>query len=269
MYHAACYASRSMSVLRHFKHAVLLVLSVGCADPGASAIATGNRAAREGRFAEAVVAFQQACDEAPQHARAHALLANAYWAAGKPVDAVAAWTKALERDPNQIEATLGLARSEIQAGATAVAIARLTAALRVAPARSDLFTARALALMRRDAEGDRVKATEDSEAAFGLSPHDPDVLYTWGSVLIAAKRFNEAQSAFDALDRVSPRSPMPPYGLARLAAAQSRKTDVLLHLRAARATAEPARWTSMAVIDDPAFAFLKHDPDFLKEVAPR
>ncbi|MBS1151675.1 MAG: hypothetical protein H6Q89_3373 [Myxococcaceae bacterium] len=257
-----------MSVLRHFKHAVLLLLSVGCADPGATAISKGNRAALEGRYEEAVVAYQQACAEAPQLARAQALLGNALWASGKTAEALAAWSAALERDPNELDAALGLARGELQAGATPAAIDRLTAALLHAPGRADLRTARALALVRRNAAGDLAKATEDSEAAYRVSPKDPDVLYTRGSVLIAAHRFNEAQSTLDSLERASPRSPLAPYGLARLAAAQSRKTDVMLHLRAAR-TAAGATWQPAPVAADPAFAFLKDDPDFAREVSGR
>ena len=268
MYHATCYARRPMSVLRHFKHAVLLVLSVGCAEPGANAIGKGNRAALEGRYDEAVVAFQEAVTQAPQLARAHALLGNALWAGGKNVEAVASWTEALKLDPNQLDAALGLSRGELQTGATGAAIDRLSIALVKAPGRSDLRTARALALVRRNAEGDVAKANEDAEAAFRASPKDPDVLYTRGSVLIAAHRFNEAQSTLDALERAWPHSPMAPYGLARLAAAQSRKTDVMLHLRAARAAAG-SNWQPAPVAADPAFAFLKDDPDFVREVSGR
>jgi tetratricopeptide (TPR) repeat protein len=268
MYHAPCYASRPMSVRRHFKHAMLLLLSVGCAEPGASSIGKGNRAARDGHFEEAVAAFQQACTEAPQLARAHALLGNALWASGKSPEALAAWSQALKLDPGQLDAALGLARHDLQTGATAAAIDRLDGALLRAPSRSDLRTARALALIRRNAEGDVAKANEDSEAAFRASPKDPDVLYTRGSVLIAAHRFNEAQSTLDALERASPRSPLAPYGLARLAAAQSRKTDVMLHLRAARSAAG-STWQPEPVAADPAFAFLKDDPDFVREVSGR
>ncbi len=268
MYHAACYASRPMSVLRHFKHAVLLSLSVGCAEPGTGAISTGNRAARAGHYDEAVVAFEQACAQAPTLARAHALRGNALWAAEKKAEALAAWTQALKLDPTQVDAALGLARNELQTGATGAAIDRLTAALVKAPGRSDLRTARVLAWVSRNAEGDLGKANEDSELAYRAAPKDPDVLYTRGSVLIAAHRFDEAQSTLDALERASPHSSLASYGLARLAAAQSRRTDVMLHLRAARAAAG-SQWQSAAVVSDPAFAFLKDDPDFVREVSGR
>jgi tetratricopeptide (TPR) repeat protein len=258
-----------MSVLRHFKHAVLpLLLILGCAEPGANAISKGNRAALEGRYDEAVAAFKQACEEAPLLARAHALRGNALFASGKDPEALTAWLRALELDPNQVDATLGMARHELRTGYAPAAVDRLTAALAKAPGRSDLLTARALALVNRNAAGDLAKATEDSEAAYRLSPKDPDVLYTRGSVLIAAHRFNEAQSTLDALERAAPRSPLAPYGLARLAAAQSRKTDVMLHLRAARTAAGP-RWQPAPVAADPAFAFLKDDPDFAREVSGR
>ncbi len=247
---------------------MLLVLSVGCAEPGSGAIGNGNRAALEGRFDEAVSAYQLACTEAPKLARPRALMGNALWAAGKNAEALTAWNEALALEPNQADAALGLARNDLQTGATAAAVDRLTAALLRVPGRADLRTARALALMRRNSEGDVARATEDTEAAVRASPKDPDVLYTRGSVLIAAHRFNEAQSTLDALERASPHSPMAPYGLARLAAAQSRKTDVMLHLRAARAAAG-TRWQPAPVAADPAFAFLKDDPDFAREVSGR
>ena len=257
-----------VSVLRHFKHAVLLTLSVGCSDPGASAIANGNRAAIDGRYDEAAVAFQQACTEAPQLARAPALLGNALWAAGKNAEAVTAWTHALELDPGQVDAALGLSRSQLQTGATAAAIERLNAAIAKTPGRADLHTARALSLLRQNAEGDVARAALDTDAAYRASPKDPDVLYTRGSVLIAAKRFNEAQSTLDALERAWPRSSLGPYGLARLAAAQSHPTDVMLYLRAARTAAGPA-WQPAVVAADPAFATLKDDPTFVREVSGR
>ncbi len=257
-----------MSGVRHFKLALLLTLGVGCADPGANAIARGNRAAREGKYADAITSFREACTEAPTLARAHALLGNALWANLKPTEAQAAWTEALKLDPNELDATLGMSRVELHAGSAAAAITRLDAAVSRAPGRADLLTARALARVSRNETGDLAKAVEDAEVAYRAAPKDPDVLYTRGSVLIAARRFNDAQSTLDALERATPRSPLAPYGLARLAAAQSRKTDVMLHLRASR-TAAGGAWQPATVAADPAFAFLKDDPDFTREVSGR
>lgn len=258
-----------MSVLRPFKHApLLLLLSLGCAEPGSAAISRGNRAALEGHLDEAVVAYQQACTEAPQLSRAHALLGNALWASGKNAEALAAWQEAVQLDPGQLDASIGLWRSDLEAGNPTAAIERLNAALSKAPTRPELRSARALALIRRNADGDLARADEDSETAFRGAPKAPDVLYTRGSVLIAAHRFNEAQSTLDTLERLAPRSPLGPYGLARLAAAQSRKTDVMLHLRAARSAAGSS-WQPAPVAADPAFAFLKDDPDFAREVSGR
>lgn len=265
MYHAPCYASRAMSFNRAWP---LLLLTMGCADPGLGSIARGNRAARDGHYDEAIAAYQQACTEAPQLARAHALYGNALWAAGRGPEALEAWSRAAGLDATQLDAALGLARGDLQAGDAGAAIDRLSGALGRAPSRADLHTARALAYVRRNGEGDVTRATEDVEAAFRATPKDLDVLYTRGSVMIAAHRFNEAQSALDALERAAPRSALASYGFARLAAAQSRKTDVMLHLRAARAAAG-ANWQPAPVAADPAFAFLKDDPDFVREVSGR
>jgi hypothetical protein len=73
-------------------------------------------------------------------------------------------------------------------------------------------------------------------------------------------KFSDAQATFDALERSHPESAFGPYGLARLAAAQGRATDALLHLKAARASKGP--WSAHRVALDPAFAFLSGDPAF-------
>jgi hypothetical protein len=51
------------------------------------------------------------------------------------------------------------------------------------------------------------------------------------------------------------------YGLARLAAAQSRQTDALLYLGEAK-NAAGSSWNSERVAADPAFAFLAQTPEF-------
>ena len=255
-----------MSVPRHLKHAFLLLLSFSCAEPGSASISRGNRAALEGRLDEAVTAYQQACAEAPGLARAHALLGNALWAQDKPAEAQVAWQDAIQRDPEQLDAALGLARLEQLHGTPGLAIDRLGAALKKSPRRADFHAALALALVQRAAEGDLPLALEESDQAARGAPKNPDVLYTRGAVLTAAHRFNEAQATLDTLERLDPRSSLAPYGLARLAAAQARKTDVMLHLRAARSAAGAA-WTKEPVLADPAFAFLRDDPDFAREVS--
>ncbi len=271
MYHRTVSAARAksgalVSVPRHLKHAWLLLIGVACAEPGAPSIARGNRAALEGRLAEAEAAFTQACTEAPTLARAHALLGNALWAEAKAPEALVAWQDALKLDPAQRDAALGLARIDLQRGEATAAIDRLTRALEKGTGRADLRAALALAFIQRNADGDLTRALADSERALKAAPKDPDVLYTRGSVLTAAHKFDEAQAALDLLERANPRSLLAPYGLARLAAAQGRKTDVMLHLRAARAAAG-ASWQPEPVAADPAFAFLKEDPDFTREVS--
>ena len=255
-----------MSVLRHLKHAPWLLIAVACAEPGADSIARGNRAALEGRFEEAVAAFQQACAEAPKRARARALLGNALWADGKKPEALVAWQDALKLEPSELDAVLGLARIELQRGDATAAIDRLTKGLEGGSKRPDLRAGLALAFVQRNSEGDLTRALGDSEQALRTAPKDPDVLYTRGSVLTAAHRFEEAQNTLDRLERDHPTSALAPYGLARLAAAQGRKTDVMLHLRAAR-TVAGTHWEPQPVAADPAFAFLKDDPDFTREVS--
>jgi tetratricopeptide (TPR) repeat protein len=246
----------------------LLLLGVACAEPGAAAIQKGNRAALEGKLDDAAVAYRQACTEAPKLARAHALLGNALWAQGKAPEAGAAWKEALELDGAEPDSVLGLARLELSQGDSTAAIGRLSAALAKGSGRADLRAELALARVQRNEEGDLTQALGDSEQAARAAPKDPDVLYTRGSVLTAAHKFAEAQAVLDLLERTYPRSALAPYGLARLAAAQGRKTDVMLHLRAARTAAGEA-WKPEPVAADVAFAFLKSDPDFTREVSGR
>lgn len=271
MYHRTVWAARAksgslVSVLRHLKHAPLLLIGVACVEPGAASIARGNRAAIEGRLAEAVASFEQACVEAPGLARPHALLGNALWAEGKSPEARLAWQDALKLDPDQLDAALGLSRLDLQRGDATAAVDRLASALVKGSSRADLRAGLALAFVQRNGEGDLTRALGESERAARTAPKNPDVLYTRGSVLTAAHKFEEAQATLDLLERADPRSPLAPYGLARLAAAQARKTDVMLHLRAAR-TAAGANWQPAPVAADPAFAFLKDDPDFTREVS--
>jgi hypothetical protein len=89
---------------------------------------------------------------------------------------------------------------------------------------------------------------------------DSDALYVKGCVLIALKRYADAQAAFTTLEQRHPRSPFSAYGQARLAAAQNHKTDLKAYLFDAKSELgegfEPSR-----VALDPAFDFVRDDPD--------
>jgi Tfp pilus assembly protein PilF len=222
----------------------------------------------EGDLDVAQQEFRAVLATEPKYLPARLSLAEVLFKSGQEENAAKAYAAVLEIDATNPEASIGLARIELQRGEATQAIERLGNALEKGPGRPDLRAELALAFVQRNADGDLTRALADSDRALKAAPKDPDVLYTRGSVLTAAHKFEDAQAALDQLERASPRSALAPYGLARLAAAQGRKTDVMLHLRAARA-ASGALWQPEPVAADPAFAFLKEDPDFTREVSGR
>ena len=130
-----------------------------------------------------------------------------------------------------------------------------------APVTTSFQLVLAQALLARGGPDDAAAALVAAQRAATASPGDPEVDYLVGSAQIALRRFSDAQGTLEALQRRHPDSPLGSYGLARLAAAQSRQTDALLHLSAARAAAGSA-WNPERVAADPAFAFLISAPEF-------
>ncbi|HEY1087572.1 MAG TPA: hypothetical protein VGE37_07755, partial [Archangium sp.] len=126
------------------------------------------------------------------------------------------------------------------------------------PTRAQFKVTLAQALLAKGEASQALTAAQEASAAL---PQDPAVAYLVGSSQLALRRFADAQGTFEALQRLDPKSPLGSYGLARLAAAQSRQTDTLLHLAAAR-TAAGSGWNPARVAADPAFAFLNATPEF-------
>jgi hypothetical protein len=96
--------------------------------------------------------------------------------------------------------------------------------------------------------------------ALKAMPQSADAQLARGNALLAAKKVDEARSLFERM----PKGYGSAWGQARVAAAQSRHTDVILHLREARAAAD-AGWVKERVREDPAFLYLKDDPEFSRE----
>jgi tetratricopeptide (TPR) repeat protein len=241
----------------------LAVLSTGCSSPGEAELQAGNRLASAGDLTLAIEAYRAACQKASQKARPRELLGGALHAAGRSTEARATWLEAVQLEPNNSsDAQLGLARIDVEGGDPAAALDRLDRLLQRDPRRADARLVRAQAYLKRAKEEDVARALEDTELALKGLPHDPDALYVRGSALLAARKLDEARAVFEGLK--SARPALWAWGQARLAAAQSRNIDVIVHLRAAR-EAMDAGWVSARVREDPAFRYLWDDPEFSRE----
>lgn len=231
-----------------------------CQAPVDARLAAGDTAAREARWADAHAAFTAASELDPQSAKALARAGYAAWQLGERPKAISAWDKARALAPDDPEVRTGLALVALEAldaGAALELLAQHDAPL--------ARLARARARLLRGAPGDAQAALDDAQSVLTGAPASAEAAYLAGSAQVALRRFADAQATLERLQLAHPASPLGPYGLARLAAAQERPTDALLHLAAAR-TAAPALWRPEAVAADPAFGFLSSTPDFKRLV---
>ena len=254
--------SRAVSSSSRLACAASLCAVLGCTGQAERELARGNEAARRGHFEEAQKAFAAAVKDRPTDAHAHALLGNALCALNRTPEATAAWEEAAKLDPSDADAAVGLSGAALDSKDAGAALKRLSSLPpAVIEGSLQVRLVRARALLARGENGDVEQALADADGVLGRSPADAGAAYLKGSALLALRRFADAQSTFEALARTQVASPLGPYGLARLAAAQSRATDALLYLKAARQAAGP-HWTPRPVAEDPAFAFLSTSDDF-------
>lgn len=250
----SCYRVRAVARLGPL-FAALCVLGGACQKPLDARIQAGDSAAVAGQWAAARDAWGEAVKLEPGSANAHAKLGVALWQLGQKDDAARAWAKAVELDPSMDLAREGLARLALELGDAGAALDFLAG---VKEPRASLQLALAQALLAR---GDAMTALGHAQAVLAATPDDVDAAYLVGSAQIALRRFSDAQDTLEKLQRAHPNLPLGSYGLARLAAAQSRQTDALIHLTAAKATAGSS-WKADLVAADPAFVFLAASPDF-------
>ena len=241
--------------------ALLFALALSCTSAADTALAEGNRLAAAGKLDEAAQRFRAACEKT-QAARPRELLGMVLHASGKADEARAAWLEAAQLEPGAPDAQLGLARIDTERGDHAAALDRLDRLVQRQPARADARLLRAVVLLQRNAEGDVDRALTDTELAVRAAPRDADALYVRGTALLAAKQLDAAKPLFEGLKTARPR--LAAWGLARLAAAQSRSIDVIVHLREAR-EASDGGWVKARVREDPAFRYLWDDPEFSRE----
>jgi tetratricopeptide (TPR) repeat protein len=242
---------------------LLALLFLGCTDAVTRKIDEGNRLAKAGKLDDAAGAFEAAAKLPGQSVRARVLLGNVRWAQGKRADAKLAWLDALAVGPTEPDARIAVARAELFDGDAKAAAESADQVLQQLPSRADARLVRAAARLALSKELDG--ALEDLEVAL-LDPRgvDSDALYLKGCVLIALKRYSDAQAAFSTLEQRHPRSALSAYGQARLAAAQNHKTDLKAYLFDARSELGD-RFEPGKVALDPAFDFVRDDPEFALE----
>jgi Flp pilus assembly protein TadD len=228
---------------------VLLLAMAACTSRREWHARSGNSAAAAGDFEAASAAFRRALAAGPEDAHLYALLGSALLAGHHESEAQEAWARALQLEPAQLEARLGLSALDLTQGHATHALALLEGL-----AAPEARVLRARGLLERGAGADASQALQELEGLEG-----PDALFLRGSALLVLRRFGDAEAVFEHLERSAPL--LSRYGLARLAAAQGRSTDALLHLSAARSAAGE-RWALGPVRADPAFEFLTDSADF-------
>jgi tetratricopeptide (TPR) repeat protein len=238
---------------------VALCALCACQKPLEARLQAGDAAARAGKWDVARTQWTEATQLDPRSPVAFAKLGVALWELGLKDDAATAWAEAVAIDPNAEDAVSSLARLDLERADAGAAVGRLL--LVQAPVTTSFQLVLARALLARGAPDDAAAALVAAQHAASATPADPETDYLVGSAQIALRRFSDAQATLEGLVRRHPGSPLGSYGLARLAAAQSRQTDSLLHLSAARAAAGSA-WNPERVASDPAFAFLVAAPEF-------
>jgi tetratricopeptide (TPR) repeat protein len=111
--------------------------------------------------------------------------------------------------------------------------------------------------------GDLPKAEEHARFAVALRGQDEAALFVLGRVLLAEGKLDEAAATFSKLAAANAGAPSGPYGLAMVAARRGDRAAALDKLGEAIARKVP---NAKEIADDPAFASLKDDPEFVRKV---
>jgi Flp pilus assembly protein TadD len=112
--------------------------------------------------------------------------------------------------------------------------------------------------------GDLPKAEEHAEAAVSMRSQDEAALFTLGRVLLAEGKLDQASAAFSRISVANPRAASAPYGQAMVLAKKGDRDGALAKLGEAIALKVP---NPSEIAEDPSFASIKDDPEFLRLVA--
>lgn len=242
--------------------AVLVVAASGCPGSSERHLQAGHQHARKGAWQKALEQYEAAAAADASCARCLSLAGLANQHLGRSQPAAESFSRALAIEGSEVGARVGLGTLAVEAADAGAALSWIEG---VATPGAELVRGRALLL--RGGPKDAELALTAAGAALAAVPTSLEARYLEGSAFLALGRYAEAQAAFETLERSARDSAFGPYGLARVAAAQQRATDVLLYLKAARAVARDT-WQSRAVAADPAFAFLAGSPAFSEAVGP-
>src|SRR5258707_2313302 len=199
---------------------LILVLLAGCSDPGQTEIARGNVLASQKKYADALAAYQAAAAAQPRKAHPQELAGHLLFDLGRSAEARIAYQEAVQREPQDaLEAKIGLARLDAEDQRFDDALARLNGILEKNPQNLYALLSRATVALRRGKPGEVEVALVDTAKAMAIDSNGAAVLYTRGSAFIAAKEYEQAQTAFGLLEHAHPKSPLAFYGYARVASA--------------------------------------------------
>ena len=240
--------------------ALVLALSA-CHDPAsATHVARGNILRNGGDKLAAVAEYEKAAAADPKSALPRLLLGDVLVDLGRLDEAGQAYRAAAEAQPGTVDALIGLANVLSRQGKDEEALGQLDLALKESDGNLYARLSRAtinLKLGRAEA------AVKDAALAVQLKDRDPVALYTYGSALLATKDLVAARQTYQRLSELQPRSPLGPYGRARVDATEGKRAEALTELRLAlsKGPLDPVE-----LAKDPALASLK---DELPAILPR
>jgi Flp pilus assembly protein TadD len=244
------------------RRSLVLALVLVCAACDSARVNDGHSAAAAGKWREAAEHFVAAVKEEPNRAQLWVFLGHARLGAGDPNAAREAYQKARSLDPSLVPAQLGLARVAVSNQEWSVSLDLLAPLVKGPSPDPEALTLMAMTALGNGGPVNLSLALRMVDRALAVHPDDPSLRYLKGCALVAARRYDEAQRVFDQLEQRSGQEIWGVWGQARLAAAQGRKADVLLHVRRAGAL-KASTFDTAKLLQDPAFTFMKDDPDFL------
>ena len=128
-------------------------------------------------------------------------MANFYHRNGRYAEAIAAWEKLVEADPNDLGARIGLSNAYFEIGKQDSAVAGLMAVLRIDPRNTEALRSLATIYVRRGMGEDALRVAEDALAA---DPRDGYSYFNRGLALELLGRREEAAEQYREAVRLAP-----------------------------------------------------------------